>query len=292
VVISLLPLPGSLRAAALLWLVPLAAAGRSAPVQGAAEINILDVGEGTSIVVQTAHHVLVYDTGDGYGTDGRTAESVLVPFLRSRGVRRVDVLVASQLTPLRSAGIAALLAEMPVTETLVGGRAPADFNGARACRSAGSWRWDGIVFRVLRPDASVSGTDGTDVCVLLVESEGVRVLLPGDIDARAERGLASANDLSAHIVVVPRHGSDSASTSDFIGAVGARWAVVSGRRARDTHEKPAVVRWRDAGATVLATADIGAIRFRIGPREAIEGPQGQRMRGSSLQSGSLWRSSP
>jgi competence protein ComEC len=292
VVLSLLPLPRSLRAAALVWLVPLAAGGRSVPVQGAAEITVLDVGEGTSIVVQTARHTLVYDTGDVYGNDGRTAESVLVPYLRSRGVRRVDVLVVSQLTPVRSPGIAALLAEMPVTQTLVGGRAPADFNGARPCRSVGSWRWDGIVFRVLRPGASVSGTDGADVCVLLVASEGVRALLPGDIDARAERGLMRANDLAADIVVVPRHGSDSASTSDFIAAVGARWAVVSGRRTRDAPEKPALSRWRDHGATVLATVDIGAIGFRIGPLEAIEGPQGQRTRGASLQSGSLWRSSP
>jgi competence protein ComEC len=138
----------------------------------------------------------------------------------------------------------------------------------------------------------VSGTDGADVCVLWVASEGVRALLPGDIDARAERGLMRANDLAADIVVVPRHGSDSASTSDFIAAVGARWAVVSGRRTRDAHEKPALSRWRDHGATVLATVDIGAIGFRIGPLEAIEGPQGQRARGASLQSGSLWRSSP
>ena len=291
--ISLLPLPRTLRVAGLVWLIPLAVAGKVVPARGTAEIVVLDVGEGTSIVVQTARHVLVYDTGDVYGTDGRTAESVLVPFLRSRGVRRIDTLVAGELTPMKSAGITALLAEMPVSGTLIGGRAPSDFEGAQECSHAPSWQWDGVSLRMVKleptagRDASVSGADEEGTCAMLISTEHGRVLLPGDVNAATERRMARATDLSADLVVVPRHGSGSSSAPEFIAAVGARWVVVSGRRVREGREKSALGRWRQEGAQVLATADLGAIAFRIGTDAGVESPQGRR-----VESRTLWRLPP
>ncbi|MEP7243865.1 MAG: DNA internalization-related competence protein ComEC/Rec2 [Gammaproteobacteria bacterium] len=297
VFISLLPLPYMLRAAPIVCMMTLAAATPAVLLSGAAEITVLDVGEGTAIVVQTARHTLVYGTGDGYGTDGHVTESVLVPFLRSRGVRKVDTLVASGLTPANSAGITALLAEMDVDATLIGGRAPADFEGARGCRTVGPWVWDGVVFRMLKlKDASVSDADSSHLCVLLVETESGRTLLPGDLDASAERSLARAGGLQADFVVVPRHGSDSASTLEFIAAVDARWAVVSGRRVRNAKEKPAINRWRDHGVVVLRTGDLGAIRFGSSPRQGVQNesdtPRGWRQGDSFRQLGTLWRSLP
>jgi competence protein ComEC len=116
ILVSLTPLPLAVRIAPLIGVLPLAASVDATPTHGTAEITILDVGEGTAVVVQTAHHVLVYDTGDVYGTEGRTAETVLVPFLRSRGVRRIDTLVLSRLTPAGATAVTAVLSENPETE--------------------------------------------------------------------------------------------------------------------------------------------------------------------------------
>jgi competence protein ComEC len=258
----------------MLWLVSLGFAASEGPENGRARITVLDVGEGTAVVVQTAHHVLVYDTGDVYGSDGRAAESVLVPYLRSLGLAAIDTLVVSDRKSGGSAGVTAVFAELPVRETLVGPAAPADFEGARPC-DAEAWLWDEVVFRVIPTDVSVSGAEAR-ACLLRVETRHGRVLLPGEIDARAERRLAAHASLAADIVIVPRHGSDSASTPDFIRAVSARWAVVSGRRTRDGRLKPAIARWEQNGATVLATADLGAIRFEVGQEQTLAAPAGER----------------
>jgi competence protein ComEC len=126
-----------------------------------------------------------------------------------------------------------------------------------------------------------------DACIVSVESSGSRALLAGDIDAHAEHALASATNVSAHLVLIPKHASDAASSAEFTRAVGARWAVVSGRRERNGREKPAIGRWQASGAAILATADAGAIRFRIDPAQGLVGPVAYRE-----DSRTLWRESP
>ena len=274
VLVALLPLPRALRIGAFIGLVPLAFAGASAPTRGVAQVTVLDVGEGTSVVVQTAHHVLVFGTGDVYGSDGRTAEAVLVPFLRSRGVSAIDTLVLSERAPAGASGIAAVLAELPIRETLLNPAMPVDFDGARHCGTE-RWIWDEVRFQTMRTDGSVSATDGATTCLLKVEAAGGRVLFPSDLDARNERGVASAT-LAADLVLVPRHGSDSASTPELIRAVSAQWAVVAGRRERDGRTKPAIARWEANGTTVVATGDLGAIGFEVGGERGRLVPRGER----------------
>jgi competence protein ComEC len=146
IVIALIPWPFRLRLAAIVFVLPLVAAHRGAPSPGGVELTALDVGEGTAVVIQTAGHVLLYGTGESYGTEGSRVESIVVPFLRSRGVRAVDTLMIS--TPLARSGVTALLAAMPVRQTLIGGGA-ADFSGARPCHTGEQWSWDGVRFRLL-----------------------------------------------------------------------------------------------------------------------------------------------
>jgi competence protein ComEC len=175
VAIALLPWPGRLRLAAVVCVLPLIWADRATPLQGGIELTALDAGDGTAIVIQTAAHVLVYGTGEAYGTAGNRAENIVVPFLRSRGVRTVDALVVDRLTPVSGAGVTALFAALPVTQTIVGGLAAADFSGARACKPGESWSWDGVRFRVL------------DACALAIEASGAGVRI-----SRASVQLAGA----------------------------------------------------------------------------------------------------
>jgi len=53
------------------------------------------VGQGLSAVVRTAHHVLVFDTGPRFASGFNTGSAVLVPYLRTLGVGRVDRLLLS-----------------------------------------------------------------------------------------------------------------------------------------------------------------------------------------------------
>jgi DNA internalization-related competence protein ComEC/Rec2 len=164
----------------------------------------------------------------------------------------------------------------------------------QTCAAGQAWTWDGVRFELLHPAAAASAASSVPdfgglrapwgdrrsndrSCVLRVTAapsrEAVRptarsdggaaaVLLTGDIEAAAEAALLARvpDALAAPVVLVPHHGSRTSSTPAFVAATGARWAVVqAGHRSRFGHPAADVVaRWRDAGATVIATPQCGA----------------------------------
>jgi competence protein ComEC len=169
------PWPVRIRFAALLCVSPLAVVGHPAPHAGELEVTMLDVGEGTAVIVRSSHHVVVYGTGESYGTAGSRTENVLIPVLRSEGIRDIDQLVIPRLTPVTGEGVTALHASMPVARTLIGGRSPADFPGAAKCIAGTAWDWDGIGLRILdscQLQVSVAGIVAT------VEPGAMRVESP------------------------------------------------------------------------------------------------------------------
>lgn len=76
----------------------------------------------------------------------------------------------------------------------------------------------------------------------------------------------SLRQLRADVVLAPHHGSGGSSVEEFVGATGARLAIVSaGFGNRFGHPRPEVSeRWRLRGAELLNTADSGAIRVWLG----------------------------
>jgi competence protein ComEC len=101
------------------------------------------------------------------------------------------------------------------------------------------------------------------------------VLLPGDVEAAAERSLVRAygKQLSARGVKVPHHGSASSSTGRFVehvvpdGKTTATAVVSVGESNRFGMPSPEVVaRWASRGARVRQTAREGAVWLRSNGR--------------------------
>ncbi|MCE6984085.1 competence protein ComEC, partial [Pseudomonas frederiksbergensis] len=83
--------------------------------------------------------------------------------------------------------------------------------------SGEGWQWDGVNFSLWQwHDA---GDSNQDSCVLLVEAQGEKLLLTGDLDARGER--AWVRDWQAGQVdwlQSPHHGSRSSSSEALLSA--------------------------------------------------------------------------
>lgn len=251
-----LPWPLPLRAALLLWLLPLAAAGPAPPAHGVVAVTVLDVGQGTAIVMRTARHTLLYGVGDAYGSTGRVIERTVVPFLRTEGIGAIDRLLAVGGPARNLPGLTALLASFPVRESFAASH-------GSPCPAEPAWEWDGVRFETI---AAPGGDEERPVheCALRVVTARGSLLLPGDPDARGEALLVRNGRVSADVVLVPRHAASTASSPQFVAAVGARWAIVSGRAHAGDALRPAALRWAQAGATVRATAEAGALRFALG----------------------------
>jgi competence protein ComEC len=254
----LLPVVG-LRLAALALLAALCF-GRSERVAvGAYTLTAIDVGQGLAVVVETANRVLVFDTGPAWPGSGAAAQVSLLPFLRARGVRAVDRLVISHDDQDHSGGAERLRTSLPVRRIQSGPGERA--MGNDACQYGDTWLWDRIVFRVLHPPAGFEGSDNDGSCAILVSGPGGRALLLADPEAAAEEMLLW-QPLAADLVLLPHHGSRSSSGAALVAAVSARYGIASagfGNR-WGMPDQGVIARWRGAGTTVFATAELGAVR--------------------------------
>ena len=259
------PFPGRLLAASLL--IPLLG-GSSAQSPEVLRIVVMDVGQGLAVLVQTARHALVYDTGPAFRTRN-AGQTVVLPVLRHFGVRKLDALVISHGDADHIGGASSVLAAFPDVVLIASNPISGRSGRYRRCRAGLEWTWDTVRFSVLHPQRqtgrqSWSENDGS--CVLMVESGAQRVLLPGDIEKRAERALVDDAIVSrVSLVIAPHHGSNTSSGQAFVDATAPFYVVFpAGYKNRWGFPKSQVVeRWLRSGACILKTAESGAIVFEI-----------------------------
>lgn len=258
---------------ALLWQPP-------RPQLGEFDVAVLDVGQGLAVVIATHAHALVYDTGPSFRSGRDTGEMVVLPYLHSRGIRRVDAMMISHGDDDHAGGAESVWSGMEVSSVLAGPSvAFADANvlskRSEPCARGQQWEWDGVTFAVLHPSQGDAARDNDSSCVLHVRGAGGSAVLLGDIERDAETELLADGRLRrADIVLVPHHGSRTSSSEALTRALAPQLAVVSaGFGNRWGFPKRDVLdRWRAVGARTLNTADSGAIEIAV----AVDGPKPPR----------------
>jgi competence protein ComEC len=237
-------------------------------------ITHLNVGQGDAAVVEMANgKVLVIDAGGTASGDFDTGEAIVAPFLRSRKIVKVDYLVVSHARVDHYGGMRTLVNEFSPSEFWSGAAkgqtrrfeelgdvidkkqiAPMVLNRSENCRDFAP-----LKLCVLHPPSD-SAEDAP--VVLRLEHGKASFLFASDIDKRDEAVLAqTADKIRSSAVKIPRHGSATASSKEFVDAVQAKLAVLSaGARSRAEAQRDEVSeRYRESGAEVLRTYDDGAI---------------------------------
>jgi competence protein ComEC len=295
--VAVLPLPWRLRALALLPVLPLLWPVPDRPPPGRFELLAVDVGQGTAVLVRTRTRLLVVDAGPQYGPDSDAGQRLLLPLLRARGERRIDLLLLSHRDTDHVGGAAALLRALPVAalSSSLDADHPLRAAGAphRACEAGQRWDWDGVRFELLHPPPGEAPPDtrsNARSCVLRVEGEGGSALLTGDIEREQELALVDrfGDALRADVLVVPHHGSRTSSTAPFLDAVRPAVAVIqAGYRNRFGHPAADVVaRYRERGTVLHVSPGCGAWRW-----DGIDGaaPQGVCQRDAARR---YWHHAP
>ncbi len=108
----------------------------------ALRVAVLDVGQGESIIIQSAAGRTVLIDGGTSMDEGRgeVGRAVIVPYLQSIGVRRLDAMILTHADADHCNGLKAVLREVPVALAIDGaaarteleGRAPSDVDAASA----------------------------------------------------------------------------------------------------------------------------------------------------------------
>jgi competence protein ComEC len=261
------------RTAGLLALLPVFVWPAIRPGNGELWVTALDVGQGSALLVETRDRTWLYDAGPRYSSESDAGERVILPYLRYRGIGRLDGLIASHLDGDHSGGAASVLRSLVVERVISSITDRHPVLGQRAaverCEAGMAWTSGALAFAVLHPDATdYERRRSTNAmsCVVAVTLGPTRLLLTGDVPAAEEAALLSREpELRASWLVAPHHGSRSSSSEALLEALGASWAVAqAGYRNRFGHPDPGIVeRYRAHRVRLLRTDHGGALQWRF-----------------------------
>ncbi len=190
-------------------------------------LTALNVGKGASHVVSfPGGRHMVIDAGSALR--GNAGERILLPFLRGRGIRGIDVLVLTHPHEDHYGGAAALLGALPVREIWIPEGVPLEAFGpavaaatrrVRAVRAGTVERFGGCDVVVRAPahpgDARKTNEQGM---VLELRFGILSVWLPGDIEGGPSAwGRGSAERGERRVLFLPHHGSPGADPGGWIG---------------------------------------------------------------------------
>jgi competence protein ComEC len=237
------------------------------------QMLVFDVGQGTAILLRTPHHQLLYDTGPAYSDKFDAGSALVVPYLHSQGLTHLDALILSHNDRDHSGGLAGVLSAIDVNELLLGEpeklRSDKTFSTKtlqqkKSCHEQLPWQWDQVTFQFLTWPISPSAKANNHSCVLLVEYQGHKILLTGDIEKEVERSLLAQNSIEqVEVLLAPHHGSHTSSTQLFVERTKPNVVIYSaGYHNQHGHpHRDIKARYESVHAQPLNTAFNGALEF-------------------------------
>ncbi len=236
------------------------------PATGCIEVHAHSVGHGLAMTVRAGSDTVVYDAGPRW-RGGDAGQRVLLPFLQQQGIATVTMAMVSHSDMDHIGGFWSLQQGIRVEHWLGTDTWP--------CSAGQRWQRFGTAYTVLWPVPDVPFKNDNDrSCVLLIETlGGARVLLPGDIEAGAEREVVMLYGLQSDLVIVPHHGSITSSSKAFVAATRPLegWVSNAQRKGWQMPHPVVVQNWSGAGTRLRETATSGSLMTRMceSPRRTL-----------------------
>ncbi|ACL70042.1 DNA internalization-related competence protein ComEC/Rec2 [Halothermothrix orenii] len=248
------------------------------------EIIFFDVGQGDAIIINLpdGHHIMV--DGGGWLTKSSTrADKVLLPYLRDRGIKKIDIVFITHFDADHALGVLTILKNREVGLLCI----PEVDKNSTLCQKilAVAFKKDIPVHIVKKGDyfksGSVflkifnSGTKGSlysrnDNSIVLKLSYGkFDLLLTGDAGKKVEYNLMRSGQLlKSEVLKLAHHGSEDSSSSLFLKKVLPEDVIISVGPNKYGHPSPSVLnRVQNIRARVWRTDKQGAIVINTNGRE-------------------------
>ncbi|HWB32453.1 MAG TPA: ComEC/Rec2 family competence protein [Acidobacteriaceae bacterium] len=300
--------PWMLAATVALPIVTLAALWPSPPrlLTGQLEVTAIDVGQGDSLFIAgPGGRTMLVDAGGPTGAAANAenaagsstfdiGEEIVSPYLWSRQIRRLDVVVLTHAHSDHMGGMPAVLRNFrprelwvavdPDSERYRELLAEARTLGIRVrhLRAGDRIAWDKVAIRVLAPARDYSNPGppvNDDSLVMHLQYGRASVLLEGDAQAASEdamAGRARTDGAAAQIgpvtlLKVAHHGSLTSTTPEFLALAAPEDAVISvGRNNTFGHPREEVIdRLAEEHARIYRTDRDGAMSFLLTPAGGI-----------------------
>jgi competence protein ComEC len=237
--------------------------------------TFLAVGHGGCTVIETpGGRVLLYDAGTIAGPE--VTRRHIAPFLWQRGIHRLDEVILSHADLDHFNGVVALAERFTirqVTSTPSFARRELaavshtlqelDRYGIplRTIHAPDRWQVDGVSFTVLHPPAEgPTGIENVRSLVLLVEHEGLRLLLTGDLEGAGLTQVVQSPAPRVDVLMAPHHGSERSDPAQLAAWARPRCVVSCQEKPRSSQRTAS--HYEGRGADYLATWQHGAVTVR------------------------------
>jgi competence protein ComEC len=239
------------------------------------EVDFLSVGQGDSILIKTpsGHNILV---------DGGPDNSVLDRLAENLGFwdRRIDLMILTNPHDDHVTGLLEVLKRYEVGQIAATGVLHTTQNYISwlelirdkkipmlLVNSSKTIEFGSTTIEFIFPEKDYSRQEADNLnntsIVTLVKYGDSRLLLMGDAEEQVEQQLlASKKDISADLIKLGHHGSDTSNSEEFLRAVAPELAVIEvGEENKFNHPSPRVLkRLERLGVSTLRTDRSGTIR--------------------------------
>ena len=237
-------------------------------------MEVLDAGQGTAVIVSTPDRSLLYDTGPGDGRGRDMVGSTLAPALNRFGGGVPDPVVVSHADLDHAGGLRSMLDRHP------GALYFANHPEQPGCTTPLQWQWQDVEFKTLHPSPALPYRGNDSSCVISVRSEGVGVLLSGDISTAVENRLLLEGLTEHPVLLVPHHGSLTSSSAAFIERVQPEIAIATASLGNrfDFPREEIRQRYLDNGAKFWSSGECGALRLLLNKNGEVQAESARRQR--------------
>ncbi|NHM30385.1 DNA internalization-related competence protein ComEC/Rec2 [Neobacillus terrae] len=253
------------------------------------EITMIDVGQGDSILIKLPFDQGNYliDTGGSPAFEQdkwrkppnsfETGRNIVVPFLKSKGIKEIDKLILTHGDMDHIGGSFAVLKSIKVKQIIM----PAVSNQNNAVRdviqiaslqkipvcmaSAGDqWKSRSSFFKILSPEKNFEGDTNTGSLVLYAEVGDLKWLFTGDLDIEGEQSLLKRYpNLKTDVLKAGHHGSRTSTSTEFLETLQPKTALISaGEKNHFGHPHAEVLdKLKKRGIMIFRTDKQGAITY-------------------------------
>ena len=208
------------------------------PADGTLEAHFIDVDNADAAFLTCNGKTLLIDAGE------KSAGETVVKYLRDHGVQKLDYVIATHADADHIGGMRTVIEEFPVGKFLMAympkGAEPTTSTYLNLLLTLEEQNISivdvkpGTAYALGEAKITILGPvkdseDKNEQSVVCRVTHGTqRLLFTGDAGREAEKAMLNAGvDLSADLLKVGHHGSDTSSTAAFLKAVGAKIAVIS-----------------------------------------------------------------
>lgn len=232
------------------------------------EIHFIDVGQADSILVKEEKANILIDAGDWTGDE-------VVPYLEEQNIEELDLVIGTHEHADHIGQLDEVINEFPVQEVWMPGNihssniyerviesiAESDANYVEV-RAGEEYDLGNISIDVLSP-FELTGDYNNDSIVFKMKYGNVSFLFTGDAEISAEQKLVTEwrSDLSADVLKVGHHGSDTSTSQGFVELVRPSVSIIQAGKDNEYHHphKAVLKRLENIGSSVYATFTHGNI---------------------------------